>query len=73
MKAFLEHDERGPLCQPEDQSVGNLNEAAFPTKVAADAFGETRQIEIAHAVSRLDPIVVARLSSRVPGIYQSGE
>ncbi|HEY0552107.1 MAG TPA: hypothetical protein VGF13_21075 [Verrucomicrobiae bacterium] len=74
MKVFIEHDESGLLYQEEDRWVQNPNEAlAFRTKEDADAFREMRRIEVAHAVFRLDPGLIARLSSRVPGIYQSGE
>ena len=74
MKAFIEHDESGLLYQQEGQWVRNANEAlAFPTKEDADTFRRMRQIEVAHTVFRLDPGLIARLSSRVPGIFQSGE
>ncbi len=74
MKAFLEHDESGLLYQQDGQWVPNPREAlAFPTKEDADAFRETRNIEVAHPVSRLDPNLMTRLLSRPPGIYQSGE
>ena len=74
MKAFLEHDESGLLYQQDGRWVAHAHEAlAFPTREDAEAFRQTRQIEVAHTVSRLDPGLMTRLLARPPGIFQSGE
>jgi hypothetical protein len=74
MKAFIEHDQSGLFYQRDGQWVPNPQQAlAFPTKEDADNFRQTCHIEAAHAVSRLDPNLIARLLTRPPGIYQSGE
>ncbi len=74
MKAFIEHDQSGLLYQGEGQWVPNSQEAlAFPTKEDAEDFRKLSGIETSHTVSRLDPALIARLSARPPGIFQSGE
>ena len=72
MKAFIEHDESGLLSE---QAVRNPNETlAFPTtREDSDPAREGRLIKLAEAASYFEPSLIARLSSRVPGAYQSGE
>ena len=74
MKAFIEHDQSGSLFQGEGQWAPNSQEAlAFPAKEHAEDFRKLSGDETPHAVSRLDPILLARLSARPPGIFQAGE
>jgi len=74
MKAFLEHDGSGLLYEQGGQQVSNSRKMlTFPAKENPDNFPEARYSETAHTVSRLDPRLIARLSSRPPGIFQSGE
>ena len=74
MKAFIEHDHSGLLYQKGGQWVIDAQQAlAFASVEDAETFREARCIELAHIVYRLDPHLMARLSSRPPGIYQSGE
>jgi hypothetical protein len=72
MKAFLEHDRNGLFYHQDGFWVSSPARAlAFATFEEAEAFRANRRIETAHAVSRIDPNLMARLRS--PGAYQQGE
>jgi hypothetical protein len=74
MKAFLQHDDSGLFYQDEQHWVENPSDAlAFATVQDAEKFREVHHAQASHAVSRLDPMLLARLSVRAPGIYQVGE
>lgn len=73
MKAFLQHDVSG-LFYGDQKWVSDLALAhPFSTVEEAEAFRRAEQLGLVHAVSRLDPELVARFSGRPPGEYQAGE
>ena len=72
MKAFLEHDGNGLFYHEDGFWVSSPAHAlAFATFEEAEAFRANRRIEVAHAVSRIDPNLMTRV--RCPGVYQQGE
>ena len=74
MKAFLEHDDSGLFYGASGAWVKNHQQAlSFATTADAEQFRKRQRIETAHAVSRLDPVLVSRLTARAPGAYQMGE
>jgi len=74
MKAFLQHDQNGLFYCNDGEWVSTPQEArSFSSTAAAEQFRETRRITAAHAVARLDPVLMTRLTSRAPGAYQMGE
>ena len=74
MKAFLQHDDSGLLYGDGGAWVGNPHLAlSFSSTADAERFRERQRIETAHAVARLDPALVSRLTARAPGAYQMGE
>jgi hypothetical protein len=73
MKAFLQNDQNGLFYRDGDEWVGSPQQAlSFSTTADAEQFREARQIA-AHAVARLDPSLISRLTCRAPGAYQVGE
>jgi hypothetical protein len=74
MKAFLQHDDSGLFYEVTGGWVSEPHRAlAFLNAEAAEQFRRAQQIQGVHAVLRLDPQLLARLSSRVPGSFQVGE
>jgi hypothetical protein len=74
MKAFLQHDDSGLFYQNDGGWVHDPQEAlSFNNAAAAEEFRNTQDIRTAHAVMRIDPSLLTRMSQRAPGIYQSGE
>ena len=74
MKAFLQHDDSGLFYSVSGDWVGHPQHAlSFTSTADAEQFREREQIEPAHAVARLDPALISRLTVRAPGAYQMGE
>ncbi len=74
MKAFLQHDASGLFYGADDRWVESTHEAlAFSTLREAELFCATLHGQKVHTVSRLDPNLIARFSTRAPGTYQVGE
>ena len=74
MKAFLQHDDSGLFYEVTGEWVPEPHRAlAFSNAEAAEKFRHTQQISSVHTVLRIDPQLLARLSSRPPGAYQMGE
>lgn len=74
MKAFLQHDVTGLFYRGDDVWVKNTAEAlAFSTEQEAAQFRDTSQAGPSHPVRRLDPMLLSRLATRAPGVYQVGE
>jgi hypothetical protein len=74
MKAFLQHDDSGLFYGVSGSWVSHPHQAlSFSTTADAEQFRERLQIEPAHAVSRIDPSLISRLTARAPGAYQMGE
>jgi hypothetical protein len=74
MKAFLQHDESGLFYHPDGEWVNEPQQAlAFVNAADAEQFRRAWHIEPAHAVLRIDPTLLTRLSSRAPGVFQIGE
>lgn len=74
MKAFLQRDDNGLFYEESGSWVDSpRNALAFATRAEAERFQEQREVQGSHVVTRLDPALVARLSSRAPGAYQAGE
>lgn len=72
MKAFLEHNGNGLFYHEDGFWVSSPARAmSFATFEEAEAFRELKRIEVAHAVSRIDPDLAARVRS--PGAFQQGE
>ena len=74
MKAFLQHDDNGLFYRDRGEWVKNPAQAlAFRNPAEAEAFRKKQQLVESHAVSRIDPSILARFQSRPPGAYQPGE
>jgi hypothetical protein len=74
MKAFLQHDVTGMFYQGDDRWVKSPAEArAFATEQDAAKFRDAAHAEPSHPVKRLDPMLLVRLATRAPGVYQVGE
>ena len=74
MKAFLQHDDSGLFYDETGAWVGNPQQAlSFSNTADAELFRKRQDIGAAHAVSRIDPALVLRLTARAPGGYQIGE
>ena len=74
MKAFLQHDDNGLFYKEDGQWVETPRQAlAFPTVADAEAYRQGQDVKPSHAVTRIDPALLARLTARAPGAYQVGE
>ena len=74
MKAFLAHDKSGLLYRQGGEWVPETEHAlGFASTSDAEKFRAAEHIHDAHAITRLDPKLVAQFWSRVPGAYQLGE
>jgi hypothetical protein len=74
MKSFLQHDESGLFYRQNDEWVASPAEAlAFNNEKEALQFRDEHNARPSHAVRRLDPSWLARVSVRAPGMYQAGE
>jgi hypothetical protein len=74
MKAFLQHDQNGLFYRDGGEWVGSPQQAlSFSTTADAEHFRRTQHIGAVHAVARLDPSLISRLTCRAPGAYQVGE
>ena len=74
MKAFLQHDDSGLFYKEDGQWVENPRQAlAFRTLAEAEAYRQGQDVSPAHAVTRIDPALLARFIARAPGAYQVGE
>jgi len=74
MKPLLEHNKNGLF----HQNGGGWAQSSQPSGLflsAADAdpFPATESTLAPPPVPRIDPALLARLSCRVPGVYQAGE
>lgn len=73
MKAYLQHDESGLFYRNGGEWVPDPVQAlAFTNAKDAEQFLQKKDIHLAHAVLRIDPALLTRLS-RAPGVYQMGE
>ena len=73
MKAFLQHDESGLFYRSGGEWVQDTEQAlAFLSAREAEQFQQVRAIRPAHAVLRIDPALLTRVT-RAPGLFQMGE
>ena len=74
MKAFLQHDDSGLFYEVTGGWVTEPHHAlSFINAEDAERFRNAQRIPSAHAVLRIDPQLLARMSSRAPGAFQMGE
>jgi hypothetical protein len=74
MKAFLQHDDSGLFYDVTGGWVPEPQRAlAFTNTEDAERFRNSERIPSVHAVLRIDPQLLERMSSHPPGVYQMGE
>ena len=74
MKAFLQHDDSGMFYREGGEWVDNPRQAlAFHSVADAEEYRQGQDVKPTHTVTRIDPMLLARLSARAPGAYQAGE